>query len=93
AGRGDVRLHTGPRPGRPQPHALRRPRLGGTPLVGTRGAVMDLGLPTAGPLDVGYATPTMFGTGTRIWLFPAPPPARRRPRTARRVARRRTARV
>lgn len=93
AGRGDVRLHVGSRPGRPQPHVLRRPRLGGTPLLGTRGVVADLGLPAGGPLGPGggYATPT--GPGARIWLFPSPAPTPRRPRTGRRVARRRTARV
>ncbi|MFG2053819.1 helix-turn-helix domain-containing protein [Micromonospora sp. NPDC048930] len=95
AGRGDVRLQTGSRPGRPQPHVLRRPRLGGTPLLGTRGTIMGLGLPAAGPLGagIGSAPPAMLGTGTRIWLFPTPQPARRRPRTARSVVRRRTARV
>ncbi|MGR6317006.1 helix-turn-helix transcriptional regulator [Micromonospora soli] len=96
--RGDgVRLQVGPRRGRPLPHAVGRPagpgaRLG-TPLLGTRGTLRtDLGLPVGGPA-AGYATPTMLGTGSRIWLFPTPPPARRRPRTARAVIRRRTARV
>lgn len=95
AGRSEVRLQTGPRASRPQPRLLRRPHPGGTPLLGTRGTVMGPGLPTGGPLGagVGYATPSMLGTGTRIWLLPTPPPARRRPRTARRVARRRAARV
>jgi transcriptional regulator with XRE-family HTH domain len=94
AGRGEVRLLAGARPGRPQPHLLRRPRLGGTPLLGTRGTLADLTLPAGGPLGAGpgYAAPTMLGTGTRIWLFPDSPPARR-PRTARRLTRRRTARA
>lgn len=93
AGPGDVRLHVGSRPGRPQPHPARRPRFGGTPLLGTRGTLTDLVLPAGGPLGagIGYATPTM--PGTRVWLFPSPPPERHRPRTGRRVARRRTARV
>ncbi|MFE9689071.1 helix-turn-helix domain-containing protein [Micromonospora sp. NPDC005806] len=95
-----VRLQVGPRRGRPLPHAVGRPagpgsRLG-TPLLGTRGGLRtDLGLPVGGSAGTGagYATPTMLGTGTRVWLFPAPPPARRRPRTARAVTRRRTAHV
>ncbi|NES16572.1 MULTISPECIES: helix-turn-helix domain-containing protein [Micromonospora] len=95
AGRGDVRLHVGSRPGRPQPHLSRRPRFGGTPLLGTRGTLTDLGLAAGGPIGAGtgYAVPTVPGTGTRIWLIPSPAPAHRRPRTGRPTARRRTARV
>ncbi|SBT51442.1 helix-turn-helix domain-containing protein [Micromonospora auratinigra] len=87
-GRGDVRLHLGS-PAR-RPHLVRQPGPAGTPLLGTRTTVD--GLAPSG-LGTGHATPTFLGTGTRIWLIPEPPPARRRPRTGRRVARRRTARV
>ncbi|MCP3783429.1 helix-turn-helix transcriptional regulator [Micromonospora sp. A3M-1-15] len=79
---------TGPqlRVGGPRLHATRRP-VAPTPLLG--GA---LRLPGAAPAPVGpelgYASPTAFGTGTRIWLIPSAPAARHRPRTSVTLARR-----
>jgi len=73
--------------GGPRLHVTRRPAAP-IPLLG--GAPRH---PAAGPAPVGpaigYASPTFFGAGTRIWLIPSPPAARRRPRTSVTLARRR----
>ncbi|MFJ8582757.1 helix-turn-helix domain-containing protein [Micromonospora sp. NPDC093277] len=73
---GGSRLHVTRRPTTPTPllgGSLRQPATAPTPV---------------GPV-IGYAPPTVFGTGTRIWLIPSPPAARRRPRTSVTLARRR----
>ncbi|MEU3452085.1 helix-turn-helix transcriptional regulator [Micromonospora sp. NPDC006766] len=74
--------------GWPRLHVTRRPAAP-TPLLGG-----TLRLPATAPTPVGpglgYASSTIFGTGTRIWLIPSAPVVRRRPRTSVALARRRT---
>ncbi|MFU8870847.1 helix-turn-helix domain-containing protein [Micromonospora sp. SL4-19] len=73
--------------GGPRLHVTRRPATP-TPLLGG-----SLRLPATMPAPVGpaigYASPTILGTGTRVWMIPSPPAARRRPRTSVALARQR----
>ncbi|MEU2612549.1 helix-turn-helix transcriptional regulator [Micromonospora sp. NPDC007271] len=73
--------------GGPRLHVTRRP---GTPVPLLGGALRPsaTGPAPIGPA-IGYASPAVFGTGTRIWLIPSPPAVRRRPRTSVTLARRR----
>ncbi|OKI42402.1 helix-turn-helix domain-containing protein [Micromonospora sp. CB01531] len=73
--------------GAPRLHVARRPALP-TPLLGGSLRLPEAAFPLGGA-SLGYPSPTTVGSGTRVWLFPAPTDARRRPRTSATLARRR----